>query len=106
MIVIGQTTYVKQNGAWRKFPGVDLLGTQTNPLQNLAASNGKFTVDDVGRKVIDGTSLHGYRVTNQKTKRIAFVFVDGSDRIARIESGRSIMTISKFGEPVTIVAPL
>ncbi len=106
MIVIGRTTYMKQNGTWRKFPGVDLMKAQANPLQSLAASNGQFTVDDLGPKVIGGAALHAYRVTNNKTKKVASVFVDGSDRIARIETGADVVTMSRFGEAVTIVAPM
>jgi outer membrane lipoprotein-sorting protein len=106
LIVIDQTTYMKQNGTWRKFPGVDFMKTQVNPLQNLAASKGKFTIDDLGPKMIGGAVLHAYRVTNVATKKVAMVFVDGSDRIARIETGADVIQMSKFGQPVTIVAPM
>jgi len=106
VIVIDQTMYMKQNGSWRKFPGVDIMKAQTNPLQNLAAAKGKFTVDDLGAKVIDGSALHAYRVTNIAKKNVVTVYVDGSDRIARIESGAQVIRLSKFGEPVTIVPPL
>ena len=106
VIVIDQTMYMKQHGTWRKYPGVDPMHTQRNPLQSLAAAKGKFTVDDLGPKVIGGAALHAYRVTNIAKKSVATVFVDGSDRIARIEAGADVIQMSKFGEAVTIVAPM
>lgn len=106
MIVIDQTTYMKLNGTWRKFPGLDLMKAQANPLQSLAASKGKYTVDDLGPKTVDGAVLHGYRTTNLAKKTTATLFVDGSGRIVRIESGAAVIKMSKFGEAVTIVAPM
>jgi hypothetical protein len=106
VIVVNQTMYMKQNGPWRKFPGVDIMEAQRNPLQSLAAAKGKFTVADLGPKVVDGTLLHAYRVTNIAKKNTDMVYVDGSDRVARIESGTTVVRLSNFGEAVTIVAPM
>jgi hypothetical protein len=106
MIVIDGTMYMKQGGAWRKFPGVDIMKTQSNPLQALAANKDNFTVDDLGTMTIDGAALHAYRTTNVRTKSVGTVYVDGSMRIVRIEAGQMVMKMSKFGEPVTIAAPM
>lgn len=106
MIVIDHTMYMKQGGAWRTFPGVDIMKTQSNPLQNLAANDGNFTVDDMGPMTIEGAALHAYRTTNVKTKNAATIYVDRSLRIVRIETGQVVLKMSKFGEPVTIVAPM
>jgi outer membrane lipoprotein-sorting protein len=106
VVVVDQTMYMKQNGAWRKYPGADFMKTRPNPLQTLGASKGKFTVDDLGPKIVDGAALHAYRVTNLTTKSVSRVFVDGSARIARIEVGSEVVQLSKFGAPVVIVAPM
>jgi hypothetical protein len=103
-IVIDSTMYMKQNGTWKKYPGVDIMKMQT--LQSLAASTDKFTVDDLGPKLIDGALLHAYRTTNLKTKTVASFFLDGSGRIARMEVGSDVIQFSKFGETVTITAPM
>jgi hypothetical protein len=106
MIVIDRTMYMKQNGTWRRFPGVDIMKAQQNPLQALAAAKGQYTVDDLGPRAIGGAALHAYRVTNLKTKSIVSVFVDGSGRIVRYEIGPEVIQMSKFGEPIRIVAPM
>jgi len=106
VIAIDQTMYMKQNGTWRKFAGVDVMKSQSNPLQALAAAKGKFTVDDLGPRVVGGAPLHAYKVTNLETKKTDSLFVDGGQRIVRIESGQDVIEMSKFGEPITIVAPM
>jgi len=66
VIVIDKTMYMKQGGAWTKYPGVDIMQTDSDPLKTLAAKMGDYTVDDLGMKVVDGASLHAYRTTRPK----------------------------------------
>lgn len=105
MIAVGKTTYIRRNGKWTTMPGLNLMSVENGPLNMLAAAKGKFKIDDLGMKAIDGTQLHSYRVTTKATGFVSVIFVDGAGRIARIESGGSVMRLSNFGEAVTIVAP-
>jgi hypothetical protein len=106
IIVVGQTMYMKQGGAWRKYPGVDVMQTQTDPFKKLAAEAGTYTVADVGMKVVGGVPMHAYRSTSLKNHNVATLYVDGGGRIVRMETGTTVMTMSKFGEAVSIVAPM
>jgi len=91
---------------WTKYPGVDVMQTQTDPLKAFAAKAADYQVDDLGMKLVDGATLHAYRTTNLKKKYLAMMYIDGSGRIVRMETGTMVMVMSKFGEAVTIVAPM
>jgi hypothetical protein len=106
MIVVDKTMYMKQAGVWTKYPGVDVMQTQTDPLKAFAAKAADYQVDDLGMKLVDGATLHAYRTTNLKKKYLAMMYIDGSGRIVRLETGTMVMVMSKFGEAVTIVAPM
>jgi hypothetical protein len=106
IIVVNQSMYMKQDGAWKKYPIDDDLYMQTDPFKRLAADAGTYTVDDLGMKVVGGTPLHAYRSTSLKTHHVSTLYLDAGDRIVRIESGTMAMTMSKFGEAVSIVAPM
>lgn len=102
MIWIDRTLYIKQNGSWRKLN----VGSLPDPVKAFATSKGKFAVVDLGPSVKDGLALHEYRATNLRTQKVDLVFVDGRDRIVRVEDGPVVMRMSKFGEAVTISAPI
>jgi hypothetical protein len=104
-IVIGDTMYMKQNGVWRKLPGSS-TGAASNPLKAMAAKWNMVKVTDLGQKLAAGSMLHAYRVTNLRTQSTDTVFLDGSGRMVRFEQGTTVFEMSKFGEPVTIVAPI
>jgi hypothetical protein len=106
MMAIGQTTYFKLNGAWHKLPGVNPMLTRADLLHTLQASKGKYTVDDLGIKMVDGGPLHTYRTTDLANKKTTLVYVDGEHRIVRIDTGRDIMRFTKFGENVSITPPM
>ena len=106
MITVGGSMYMKHNGAWSKIPGVDPMKLQRDPLKAFADAKGKFAVVDLGPKVVGGASLHAYQVTNLATRAVTSVYVDTAGRISRIESATGVTTISKFGEAVSIEAPM
>ena len=106
MIVIAGTTYFKLNGSWQKFPGANPMQTRADVLHNIQANKGKYTVDDLGMKLVGGVPLHAYRTTEPATKKTSTIYVDGEHRIVRIETEGDIMELSRFGENVSITAPI
>jgi sRNA-binding regulator protein Hfq len=106
MIAIGQTTYFKLNGAWQKLPGVNPMLTRADLLHTLQASKGKYSVADLGMKVVDGVPLHAYRTTDLANKKTTMIYVDGRQRIVRIDTGADIMRFTRFGENVSITPPM
>ena len=106
IIVIDKTMYMKQGGAWKKYPGVDVMQTSSDPLKTLAAKMADYTVDDIGMKVVDGATLHAYRTTGPKEHSVATIYLDSVGRIVRIETGSTSFAMSNFGENVSIVAPM
>ncbi len=106
MITVGGSMYMKHNGAWSKIPGVDPMKLQRDPVKALADAKGKFAVVDLGPKVVGGAPLHAYQVTNLATKSVTSVYVDTAGRIARIETANGVTTMSRYGEAVSIEAPM
>ena len=106
VIVISGTTYLKLNGTWQKFPGVNPMMTRTDVLRGLQANKGKYTVDDLGMKLVGGVPLRAYRTTDLATKKTTLLYVDGDHRIVRIETGGDVMEFTRFGENVSITAPM
>jgi len=106
-IVIGDTMYMKMNGAWKKYPasGMASLGV-TDIAKEMQARRGEFAVADLGNRTVDGVSLHAYSVIDKKRSSTDLVYVDSGGRIARMEVGKSIVRFSAFDEPVDIKAPM
>ena len=105
-IIIGSTAYVKIGGSWRKMDVGRMGSMQANVAQAIAKYRGDYTSTDLGTKIVDGAPMHAYRVNNAKTHRTETVYVDGSGRMARVESGPIVIRFTKFNEPVTITAPM
>jgi hypothetical protein len=55
---------------------------------------------------LGGTAYHTYLVTNLKKNTKETVYIDGSGRIGGFKFGDTTMTFSKYGEAVSIVAPM
>jgi hypothetical protein len=106
MIVVGTTTYFKLNGTWQKFPGASPMQTRTDVLRKIQANKGKYTVEDLGMKVVGDVPLHAYRSTDSATKHTTILYVDRDHRIVRIESDDDTMQFTNFGEHVSITAPI
>ena len=104
-IIIGDTMYLKQNGVWHKLPGGGSAAT-SDPLKAMAAKWKMVDVVDLGPKLVAGSMLHAYRVTNLRTQAVNTVFLDSSGRMVRFEDGTVVFQLSNFGEPLTIVAPI
>ncbi len=104
-IVIGDTMYMKQNGVWHKLPGGG-SATTSDPIKAMAAKWKLVKVVDLGQKLAGGSMLHAYRVTNLRTQSADTVFLDSGGRMVRFEDGTAVFQISKFGEPLNIVAPI
>lgn len=104
-IVIGQTMYLKLHGAWQKLAG-NMGPMQLDYTKTLASHPNDIIATDLGPRIVGGAALHAYRVTGTKTRRSDTIFLDGSGRIARIEAGATIVTISRFNVPMTIRAPI
>jgi hypothetical protein len=105
-IVIGSTAYLKIKGAWSKMNAPGSGSMQMDVAKVIAKSRGDYTATDLGTRVVDGAPMHAYSATNATTHRTDTIFVDGSGRIARVESGPVVIRFTKFNEPVTITAPM
>jgi hypothetical protein len=106
MIVIGSTLYLKQGGSWRQIPG---QGTQVANIDVIGLLHKNYTdivSTDLGMKAVDGAQMHAIRVNNPKTQAVWTVYIDGAGRIARIDSDKAVVRITKFGEPINISAPI
>ena len=106
-IIIGDTMYMRMsvNGPWQKSTGMGTAFSQQDVLHSFAAEH-EVTVSDLGDRAVGGTHMHAYLVTNTAKHMTSTVFVDGQGRIARMEVGNMVMTLSRFGEAVSISAPM
>jgi len=106
LIAIGPTLYVKVGGAWRQIAGG---GAQLAPMdvpRQIASHLPDITATDLGMKTVDGQTLHDFHTDDPKLKQTSTVYVDGSGRIVRVETGTTIVRLSNFNESVTITAPM
>lgn len=106
LIAIGPTLYVKIGGAWRQIPGG---GTQLAPMnvaRQIASHLPDITATDLGMKTVDGQTLHDFHTNDPKLKQTSTVYIDGSGRIVRVDTGTTIVRLTKFNESVTISAPM
>jgi len=111
-IWIDKTTYIKMNGAWKRFsfPGMDQMLSPVAHVQSFIASHSDITVTDLGAKTVDGAILHAYLVkTNEANTKPATVYVDGSGTVARIEAteagSTAVIRFSNINGPITIDPP-
>jgi hypothetical protein len=104
-IMIGPTFYMKMNGKWTKSVGMT-PSSQTDVVKEMNLHRADYTSQDLGMRAIDGAPLHAYSVTNVKKNTTTRMYVDAGGRIARIDVAGSVMRFSRFGEAVSIVAPM
>jgi len=106
-IIVDQTMYVKVSGTWRKFPAAGVSPMSSlDVAQQMASNHGDMVATDLGPRVVKGTTLHAYRVNNLSAKKTEMFFLDGSGRIVRIETGTTVIRMSRFNAPVSIRAPI
>lgn len=105
LIAIDSDLYLKQASGWRKLTGMGPQISAIDVVDAIQKERGNLSTRDVGVKLIDGASLHAYRVTNTKTNRIDTVYLDNEGRMVRIDAPSVIVRLSKFGQAVAIVAP-
>jgi hypothetical protein len=106
-IVIGPTMYMKMGGVWKKYGGgAALMGSQSDVLKKMQAERADYSSTDLGMRVVGGIPYHAYRLSSAKKQTTQTMFVDSSGRIGRIELGTTVMTLSNFGEHVSIRPPM
>ncbi len=106
-IIIGDTMYMRMtaNGPWQKMAGMGTTFSQQDVLHSFAAEH-EVTVADLGYRSVGGAQMHAYQITNTAKHFTSTAYVDGQGRIARIDAGTMVMTLSRFGEAVSISAPM
>jgi hypothetical protein len=106
-IMLDDFIYVKINTAWHKYPAHGIAKMmQPDYAKMISDRTHDFSAVDIGPRVVDGTLLHAYHVTNLKSHKVDTIYLDGAGRIARIETENTIIKVSKFNEPVTVKAPI
>jgi hypothetical protein len=105
-IVISPDMYMKMGGKWKKFAGAGATMDQSDAVKQMQLHRADYTSQDLGMRTIGGTSGHAYLVTNLKKNTKETVYVDGSGRIGSFQFGDTTMTFSRYGEAVSIVAPM
>jgi hypothetical protein len=106
-IMLDDFIYVKINNAWHKYPAHGIAKMmQPDYAKMISDRTHDFSAVDIGPRVVDGTPLHAYHVTNLKSHKVDTIYLDGAGRIARIETENTIIKVSKFNEPVTVKAPI
>ena len=111
MIKIGNASYMKLGGSWRKFeiPGVSeqITGMYEGAIRNATSHADQLIVVDLGNKVVDGIPMHAYSLKNKETNEPSTVYLDSKGEPVRMETVHStVIKFSKFNEPIAIDAPL
>ncbi len=105
-IVADKTMYMKMHGSWMKVGPADMDSLQQDIGKVIATHELDYTVTDLGMSSVDGAPLHAYAALNNKTHRTTKLFVDGSGYVSRTESTNVTTTLSNFGAPIYIKAPI
>lgn len=105
-IVIGSTMYMKMGGSWKKMNVPGLWSSPVDVVKQIQAQGGNYTSSDLGMRIIGGVPYHAYRVTDTKKHFDDVIFVDAAGRLGRIEAHGDVMVFSKYGETVSIRAPM
>ena len=94
------------SAAWKKYPGnpSDFSQMDINTLIKKDAAD--YTVSDIGMQMKDGQMLHGYKMLNKKRNSTQTIYLDSAGRMSRFEANTMVMTLSNFGEPISITAPM
>jgi hypothetical protein len=106
MVVVPPYMYTKMDGKWQKSTGGAEIMQQSNALAKYQGRQPYLSSTDLGMRTVGGVSYHAYAVFDSKNNTHQTLFIDRSNRIARIEFSGSVFTMSNFGESVSIVAPM
>lgn len=111
MVKIGDTSYMKMGGTWRKFtiPGMSeqITSMYEGAIHKVSSHADDVVVTDLGSKVVDGASLHAYVVKNKDAKEPTTVYIDGRGEPARLETADgTVVRFSKINDPIAIDAPI
>lgn len=105
-IIIRPDMYMKMGGKWKKISGAGDTLDQSDAVKQMQLHRADYSSQDLGMRTVGGTPYHAYLVTNVKKNTKETVFVDAAGRIGRFQFGDTTMTFSKYGEAVSIVAPM
>jgi hypothetical protein len=104
MVMIGPTMYMKMGGKWTKFANSN---ADTDVVARYHKFSSDFTSQDLGMRTVPTGTFHAYAVHDAKHPTVKnTIYLDNSGRIARIDIDTSVVTFSRFGEPVSIQAPM
>jgi len=106
MIVIGSAMYVKMDGKWKKMNVPGLWSDPTDVAKKMQLHRTDFTASDLGMRTVGGVPYHAYALTDTKKHSKQTVYVDAAGRFGRVETDGIVMIFSKYGENVSIVAPM
>jgi hypothetical protein len=115
IIVIGNTQYVKWPHGWKK--SASGIALPTDELKTLVESRADYTVEDLGSRTVDGSTMHAYKLTDTTPtgtddKKVITLYVDSAGRLARQDvssssaKGMTAVTRIKFGPATSITAPI
>jgi hypothetical protein len=112
MIEIAKVTYVNFDGTWHELsmPGAERISAHLEDVRSYARmAPSDIVVTDLGMKTVDGRTDHAYSVNNKGNAKSNILYIDANGYLVRIESntneGSGTMLLSKYNQPVTIVAP-
>ncbi len=104
MYIIGQTMYMKINSKWTKFTN---SSADTDVLARYHKFSSNFSSADLGMRTVSNGTFHAYAVhdtTHPNVKNT--IYLDGLGRMARIDLDTNVILFSRYGEPVSIQAPM
>jgi hypothetical protein len=105
-IVIGSTMYMKMGGKWTKMSAAGMWSDPTAAVKLLQTHHADYTSVDLGMRTAGGVPYHAYSVTDTKKHTTETVYIDGAGRLGRVEARGTVIVFSKYGETVSIQAPM
>ena len=107
-VVIGSVMYLEMNGKWQKMAGGGDWFAKMNAAKMMNLHRGDYASKDLGMRTISGGAgiYHAYQLTDTKKNLSQTIYIDSSNRIARMEMPDMVITFSNFGEHVNIHAPM
>lgn len=107
MIRVGNAMYMKQGGAWRKFPGGASFTSPAAQAQDMAREANGLSATDLGMKPVGGELMHAYRVT-PKSGHADTVYIghDGYPRRVEGIGHGDAVDIGKYNQIAPIHAPV
>jgi hypothetical protein len=104
MVIIGPTMYMKMRGKWTKFASAS---GDSDVLARYHKFASNYSSQDLGMRTVAGGTFHAYAIHDTRHPTVKnTIYLDGLGRIARIDIDASVVTFSRFGEPVSIQPPM